>query len=252
MHRTQVDSTGPDRALLLSHRAVLGFLAASLACWALAFLLWAQRGVDRAVLLAHNPVRESDLWVGLAKAVSGYGLTAMIAIYLVHLATRPRSDGPGRGYGVYLLVLLSFGIGSVAGDLLKEVFDRGRPIADYANELVGVKKSGSASFPSGHATKSVALFLPCLLLARTKPDWARVAQVLLAVLAAAICYARILLGKHYLSDILAALGTATLCFPLAVLAADAVLARMPPARLAWMIKVWAALLAFLGIFCLFL
>lgn len=252
MHRTQVDSTGPDPALLPSRRAVLGFLAASLTCWGLAFLLWAQRGADLAVLLAHNPVRESDLWVGLAKAVSGYGLTAMIAIYLLQIALRPRSGEPDRGYGVYLLVLLSFGIASIAGDLLKEVFDRARPLATYANELVGVKKSGSASFPSGHATKSVALFLPCLLLARTKPCWTRIAQVLLAVLAAAICYSRILLGKHYLSDILAALGTATLCFPLALLAADTILARMTPERLARMANVWVAVLLALGIFCLFL
>jgi len=252
MNRTQVDAAGPDDSLLLSHRAVLGFLAVSLTCWALAFLLWAQRGVDRAVLLAHNAVREQELWVGLAKAVSAFGLTAMVAVYLVHIVLTRRAGEPARDCRICLLVLLSFAIAGIAGDLFKEVFDRARPIADYANELVGVKKSGSASFPSGHATKSIALLLPSLLLARTRPGGRRLVQVTLALLALAVCYSRILLGKHYLSDILAALGTATLCFPLAVLAADRILARMTPERLARMAKVWIVILAVLGIYFLFL
>jgi len=252
MHRTQVDSTGPVASLLLGRRAALGFLAASLTCWALACLLWAQQGVDRAVLLAHNPVRESELWVDLAKMMSGYGMTAMALVYLVYLARTLFSSEPARGQEICLLVLLSFAVAGIAGDLLKEVFDRARPIATYAAELVGVKESGSPSFPSGHATKSVALFLPSLLLVRTRPGWNRIVQVLLAVLAAATCYSRILLGKHYLSDVLAALGTATLAFPLAVLLANTILARIPPERLARRGRVWAVVLLALAVVCLFL
>jgi len=252
MKQTTGNAPAADMAFLFDKRALFAVLAVSLTCWALAFLLWAQRGVDRAVLLAHNSVRDHDLWVDLAKGASDFGLSAMVLVYLVHLILTLRSDEPGRNHGICLLVLLSFAIAGIAGDLFKELFDRARPIATYANEINVAKQSKSPSFPSGHATKSVALFLPCLLLVPGKLSWNRVAQGLLAVLALAVCYSRILMGKHFLSDVLAAVGTATLCFPVAVLAANAIIGRMTPGRLALMIKVWAALLLLLAVYFLFL
>jgi len=248
--------TGPgrsaDKAFLFDSRALFAILAVSLSCWALALLLWAQRGLDRAVLLAHNPVRDHDLWVDLAKGASDYGMSLMVLVYLAYLVPSLRSDTTRRNQGIFLLVLLSFALAGIAGDLLKELFDRARPVTTYAGELTGVKASKSFSFPSGHATKSVALFLPCLLLLPPRLHRDRLAQITLAVLAAAVCYSRILLGKHFLSDVLAAAGTATLFFPLAVLAANAVMARLPQKRLPVAVRVWAAALLGLGVWFLFL
>jgi len=252
MKQTTGNAPATDTAFLFDQRAIFGILAVSLTCWALAFLFWFQQGVDRAVLLSHNSVRDHGPWMDLAKGVSDFGMSIMILVYLVHLFLSLHSDESGRNRGVYLLVLLSFAVAGIAGDLFKELFDRARPIATYANEIVGVKKSGSSSFPSGHATKSIALFLPCLLLVPPRLDWNRIAQGLLAVLALAVCYSRILMGKHFLSDVLAAVGTATLFFPLAVVAANAVMARLPRKRLPVAVRVWAAALLALGIWFLFL
>ena len=188
----------------------------------------------------------------LAKGASDFGMSIMILVYLVHLFRSLRSYESGRNRGIFLLVLLSFAIAGIAGDLFKELFDRARPVATYANEIVGVKPSKSPSFPSGHATKSIALFLPCLLLVPARLNWTRVAQGLLAVLALAVCYSRVLMGKHFLSDVLAAVGTATLFFPLAVVAANAIIERLPRKRLPVAVKVWAATLLILAVYFLFL
>ena len=241
-----------DAAFLFDKRTMLAVLTVSATCWALAFLFWFQQGVDRAVLLSHNSARDHDLWMDLAKGASDFGMSIMILVYLVHLFRSLRSYESGRNRGIFLLVLLSFAIAGIAGDLFKELFDRARPVATYANEIVGVKPSKSPSFPSGHATKSIALFLPCLLLVPARLNWTRVAQGLLAVLALAVCYSRVLMGKHFLSDVLAAVGTATLFFPLAVVAANAIIERLPRKRLPVAVKVWAATLLILGVWFLFL
>jgi membrane-associated phospholipid phosphatase len=71
-------------------------------------------------------------------------------------------------------------------------------------------------------------------------------------MALAVCYSRILLGKHYLSDVLAAIGTATLLFPLAVAAVNAVAVRVPRSALPVAEKIWAALLLALALLFPFL
>jgi membrane-associated phospholipid phosphatase len=252
MSETTGNAPPADTAFLFDNRAIFAVLAVSAVCWALAFLFWAQQGLDRAVLLAHNPVRDHDLWVELAKGASDFGMSAMVLVYLVYLLPRLRVDEPGSNHGILLLVLLSFALAGIAGDLFKELFDRARPIATYASELAGVKASKSPSFPSGHATKSLALFLPCLLLIPGQLKWHRLVQITLALLALAVCYSRILLGKHFLSDVLAAAGTATLFFPLAVVAAGAIVARVPRKRLPVAVRVWAVTVLVLGVWFLFL
>lgn len=100
------------------------------------------------------------------------------------------------------LVLLT----SVAGaDLLMEVLKLlvHRPRPDLVRPLI---HAGGYSFPSGHATTSVALYLVLALLAfGWVRRWDARICILLSALAvsALIGFSRLYLGVHYVSDVLA-------------------------------------------------
>ena len=49
----------------------------------------------------------------------------------------------------------------------------------------------------------MALALPFLLLITAKDNWHRGVKILLAIIAFGVCYSRVLLGAHYVSDVLA-------------------------------------------------
>jgi undecaprenyl-diphosphatase len=76
--------------------------------------------------------------------------------------------------------------------------------------------------PSGHTTKAFALTLPFLVFATGKKKWRTSLNVFFLFAAAAIAYSRIVLGVHYLSDVLAGIGTALLFLPIATVAANAI------------------------------
>lgn len=99
-----------------------------------------------------------------------------------------------------LFILVSVGIGTLMGTLLKLLFDRRRP--DLVAHLVDVNTS---SFPSGHAMNSAIVYLTLgALLARAQDSRARRVYVLsLAIaLTLAVGLSRVYLGVHWPSDVL--------------------------------------------------
>jgi undecaprenyl-diphosphatase len=76
--------------------------------------------------------------------------------------------------------------------------------------------------PSGHTAKAFALTLPFLIFAAGKKKWRVSLKVFFLFAASAIAYSRIVLGVHYLSDVLAGIGTALLFLPIAAAAANAI------------------------------
>ena len=96
-------------------------------------------------------------------------------------------------------------------NLIKALVERGRPDLD---RLVG---AASSSFPSGHATTAAATFAALALLAgrrRSRPARAALAGAAAALTALVAC-TRVLLGVHWLTDVLAGAalgwGWAALC-----------------------------------------
>ena len=97
-------------------------------------------------------------------------------------------------------VLVTLWGGALLGVVLKSVVGRARP------DLVdAVATEGGRSFPSGHALGgTIAVGLLALVLAPLLPPAARLAARLAAVLAVLlVCFARVTLGVHYLSDVTA-------------------------------------------------
>lgn len=113
-----------------------------------------------------------------------------------------------RQFGPALFLLVSIVGGTLAGQLLKIVYDRPRP--DVVDHLV---QTHTASFPSGHATMSAVVYLTLAALIVRLVDGVAVRAYVLAVallLTFAVGMSRIYLGVHWPSDVAAgwALGTA--------------------------------------------
>ena len=208
--------------ILLTSRRTRRLIAAAAALWGAAVLLWAQGGMDKAIQIAHNPLREVPFLAGAAKALSTYGMASCVLVYLVILGLSFKFESLKDVRKVYPLILLSFAFAGISGDLSKGVFGRPRPYIRYAGEIVPVIHPGSDSMPSGHTTKAFALTLPFLVFAAGKKKWHTWLNIFLLVAAAAIAYSRIVLGVHYLSDVLAGIGTAFLFLPIANVAANTI------------------------------
>jgi membrane-associated phospholipid phosphatase len=94
----------------------------------------------------------------------------------------------------------------------------------------------------------MALALPFLLLITAKDNWHKGVKILLAIIVFGVCYSRVLLGAHYVSDVLAGVGMALICFPLVTLLNNRILSNMTKERLNFAIKVWAVILLGLMIY----
>ena len=117
-----------------------------------------------------------------------------LALSAVLLATRRAR------LAVFLLVTVS--AGALLNVLLKALVNRARPLFPDAVSTEG----SSSSFPSGHTMGTTVLVTSLLLLAW--PSLSRRSRPLVALLAAlavvAVAASRVLLGVHYLSDVVAA------------------------------------------------
>jgi undecaprenyl-diphosphatase len=108
-----------------------------------------------------------------------------------------------------VLVAVAIGGAAALSGIFKVLVNRGRPVV-----AVPVDYADSASFPSGHAlTSFVAAGVLLMLLLPHRSRRRRALLITAAVLfVAAVGFSRLLLGVHYLSDILGSwlIGTALL------------------------------------------
>jgi len=87
-----------------------------------------------------------------------------------------------------------------------------------------------------------ALALPFLLLIPANNNWRKGVKVLLTMLAVGVCCSRVVLGVHYVSDVLAGAGMALICFPVVTHLSGRMLRGMSLERLDARVKVWAVVL----------
>lgn len=214
--------------------SVLRFvLMASASIAILSFLLWSERDFDQRFLLAHNPLRDNPAVVAVSVAITRFGMSAICLLLLASIAASDRFPALQPARPILLVVLFSFSAATLAGELLKELLGRARPIAELAGYLNAAGRHGSPSFPSGHAAKSLALALPFALIVPAGSPVVRLVKLALLAIASLVCYSRIVLAAHYLSDVLAGASLALACVPVAVTAANAIYTRgkVTPVRL---------------------
>jgi undecaprenyl-diphosphatase len=233
----------PDvKPLALSRQTIAIVVVIAIVLWSTAFFLWRQVELDKWFLISQNGLRTNELVVSVAQVATKYGMAIIVLIYWVYLLFAFRYEQLRDAYRIYLLVFFMFGLAGIGGDILKEILNRPRPFVEYAGEINALSNAATPAFPSGHATKSMALALPFLLLIPAKDNWHKGVKLLLALIVFGVCYSRVLLGAHYVSDVLAGVGMALICFPLVTLLSNKILSNMTNERLNFAIKVWAVIL----------
>ena len=140
-------------------------------------------------------VHSSPALVSLFEVVTWAGNAAVLAA--VTLAAAALLYRGGRRTDAYFVLGGALGI-EVLNALLKLAFHRPRPELAYVH-------LDTYSFPSGHAAGSAAIYgIVLYLFARgRRPAVAVVCSVAYVVLIATICFSRLYLEVHYLSDVLA-------------------------------------------------
>lgn len=207
--------TGTGRSA--ARLALTGALAVALAAVPLALLVragWAPLvDADMAVTrAAERAVHASALLLHTARLATLLGdptatwllVTAAAAV----LAAR-------RAWRLAAFLLLSRAGAQLLSSALKAAVDRARPVFDLP-----VDTARGPSFPSGHTVAAAAtwtaLAVLVLLLVRPHRRWPVLAAALLV--AAAVAASRVLLGVHYLSDVVGGLllgaGWVALCVAL--------------------------------------
>jgi len=179
-----------SRAVALCALLLFGLLAALLALGSLTHL-------DREVTLflaAHRSgwLTQLTLWTSeLHETLKLLAATALIAAALAW-----------RGHAAWAWRLGAVPTGMLLNVALKHLFQRARPQLD--EPLVQL---ATYSFPSGHGVASTLFYgsLALLVLAHSDRRAPRVLAVLGAVaMIAWVCFSRVYLGAHHVSDVLAA------------------------------------------------
>jgi membrane-associated phospholipid phosphatase len=195
------------------YAAGLAFASAVLAALSAAVLFWgtADEADVRFVRWAHAAVPEA--LVDVANVLTYLGSVAILGpVAIVAALLLVNSGRPGAA----VFVLTSFAAGELLSQGLKSLFRRARPELD--DPFVQLT---TYAFPSGHAFGATATYgALALVLASATTDRRRRLAVLIAaaVLVAVVAATRVVLGRHYLLDVLAGIagGIALLCLLLLV------------------------------------
>jgi len=181
-----------------------------------AIILWKQNIIDNDIVIHFNFVYGNEVYLRLVKALSHYGMSFITVLYALFVFLTFKNEDLKNERPLFFLILISFALSTVGGDLLKEIIDRSRPVIALSGQVAIKQIHKTPSFPSGHATKSMALVLPFILLASSKNNITNIIKITSFITALLVCYSRIAQQSHYLSDVLAGIGTALFFLPIAV------------------------------------
>jgi len=231
----------PDTTQIWTYSLLIGSLF-----WIIALILWWQGGIDKTILFYFDPQRVSYApIIALSKTLSSYGMAAITILFILYLLFSKFIKSLDAPLTMYFYTICSYALSGIAGDILKMVLDRPRPRITFGSELTLISSSVAPAIPSGHATKSIALLLPFLLLVGNERSIHKAIKTIIALIGVGVCFSRIALGAHYLSDVLAGIGTALVGLPLTMLFANMVLRKSTQEKLPALSIVWGLILLFL-------
>jgi undecaprenyl-diphosphatase len=149
------------------------------------------RRIEEAVhrfALRHRPAADA------ARVLTYLGNTAVLAVLVVAGALLLLRHGRRRSAGFVLVVPA---LGWAVQNLIKDVIERPRPVFVHA-----IAHAPGWSFPSGHATDSTAAYGALALAVAVSRIARRLAAAAATLLVTVVCTTRVVLGVHWLSDVL--------------------------------------------------
>ena len=145
-------------------------------------------------LHAHASPAATDALLAVTQMHAPAGIAVLAAGMAIYMALK-------RDHYWLLAVLLTIPAGMILNVLLKNLFERSRPVFEQPLiELV------TYSFPSGHAAYSTMLYGLLAAYVAHRVDrwqWRLVSVLVCAAIVALVAFSRLYLGAHYLTDVLA-------------------------------------------------
>lgn len=200
----------------ISQSKLITIFLASFLFYIIAIILCNHNTFDCALVLHFNYVYENEFILRFFRLLSHFGIQSITLLYVLFLILSIKKDDLQNETPLLYLIVISLIIAGISGDLLKEVFDKARPAILLSGQVSVKSIHETPGFPSGHATKSMALTMPFILMASRKNYLIFVFKLLLFMGAISVCYSRIALQSHFLSDILAGIGTVLFFLPITV------------------------------------
>ncbi|MET1003309.1 MAG: phosphatase PAP2 family protein [Acidimicrobiia bacterium] len=154
----------------------------------------------------------SDATTSILRAITDLGGTRFVVLAAIVVALIEMRRVPSWTVPVFVTVVVAGQ--NLVTNLVKELVDRARPDIDPLAGFSG------ASFPSGHSAAAAAAYMAFALLLgrrRSQPVQALLAGAAAAV-AVAVAASRVLLGVHWLTDVLAGLALGWAWFALCAIA----------------------------------
>jgi undecaprenyl-diphosphatase len=163
------------------------------------------------VLIRFRPLdaADRDAANALNSLVSGHPVLITVIKAVTDLGSTPVLVGVVAAAAIFLAIrrrwrLLLFGLVSVTGafvldPVLKDLVGRLRPVVAHP-----IAHGIGRSFPSGHALNSIVCYGAVLLvfLPATSGNWRKAFKIVIISLVALIGISRVLLGVHFVSDVL--------------------------------------------------
>ena len=103
--------------------------------WSLALGLWYFKDLDKNILFVLNNANFNNTITIFSQLISRHGMALITCVNLILLLYTFKDEKMKDLRPVFLLTILSFGVAGISGDILKQVFNRPRPIMTYAGEL---------------------------------------------------------------------------------------------------------------------
>lgn len=178
---------------------------AMLALSVIAFLLVAYQVVDKGpatafdTRLAHwlhaqaSPAL-TDALMAVTQMHAPAGIAVLAAGMAIYMALK-------RDHYWLLAVLLTMPAGMILNVMLKNLFERNRPVFDQPLVMLA-----TYSFPSGHAAYSTMLYGLLAAYVAHRVDrwqWRLVSVLVCGAIVALVAFSRLYLGAHFLTDVLA-------------------------------------------------
>ncbi len=212
--------------LYFSRSKIMICIGLSLLFMVMSLLIWHQRYNEVLLSISHNWVYEQH-YENIFQIISQGGMSFILLLYIALMFIENKKTTYSSFAPLFLCLFLTFLFAGLFTDVIKIFIDKPRPPEALFGLTTLDDIPETASFPSGHTTKAMALVLPFLVIAINRTVITRIIGLTTIFTALSVAYSRIALQKHFLSDVVAGTGVALLFIPLGILFTNAVLSKWP-------------------------
>lgn len=216
MNRTSDQESSEFKLFKLNRPKKLKLTLLIFFLWFISLIFYLIPPIEHSILVSFSNIRANFDFACIWYIITEFTLSIMeIPILILYYASFYIRKLKKYQLVLFLSILL-ISIGSIVINNLKNYIIRPRPWILYT-DLNSIYYPPGYSFPSGHAYQAFALILPPIMTLINDENFKHdlkkiVLTLILLILAGLIAFSRIVVGVHFLSDVLFGIGIAILLF----------------------------------------